>query len=156
MMREEARRAMAAACEAALSMTITSAAAEEEGLLDAEKTLALVLELAQDLGMDGGETVLFSEKLEEVRAVLAASTTKQSVWDVEHNTTTLKRSGKKLAFDPHKAAAEAAVMQEQQLSEEEQKKVDEDLLTAAKNGNEEGVRNLLNRGANPNGAIDVR
>ena len=156
-MREEARRAMAAACEAALSMTITSAAAEEEGLLDAEKTLALVLELAQDLGMDGGETVLFSKKLEEVRAVLAVSTTKQSVWDAEHNTTTLKRSGKKLAFDPHEAAAAAAVVQQQQqLSEEEQKKVDEDLFTAARNGNEEGVRDLLNRRANPNGYKDVR
>ena len=155
MMREEARRAMAAACEAALSMTITSAAAEEEGLLDAEKTLVLVLELAQDLSMDGGETVLFSEKLEEVRAVLAASTTKQSVWDAEHNTTTLKRSGKKLAFDPHEVAAEA-VVQEQQLSEEEQKKVDKELSTAAYNGDEEGVRDLLAKGANPNGYKDVR
>ena len=45
---------------------------------------------------------------------------------------------------------------QQQLPPEEQKKVDEDLLTAAKNGNEEGVRDLLNRRANPNGAKDVR
>ena len=29
--------------------------------------------------------------------------------------------------------------------------MDEELLTAAKNGDEEGVRDLLARGANPNG-----
>ena len=45
---------------------------------------------------------------------------------------------------------------QQELSEEEQKKVDEDLLTAAREGNEEGVRDLLARRANPNGATDVR
>ena len=45
-----------------------------------------------------------------------------------------------------------------ELPPEEQKKVDKELLTAAKRGNEEGVRDLLNRGANPNGdgAKDVR
>ena len=54
------------------------------------------------------------------------------------------------------AAAEvealAAVTQQQQLSEVEQKKVDEDLLDAAYKGDEEGVRDLLIRRANPNGA----
>jgi len=54
------------------------------------------------------------------------------------------------------AAPAAAVVQQQQLSEEEQKKVDKDLLTAAANGDEEGVRDLLARRANPNGAKDVR
>ena len=46
--------------------------------------------------------------------------------------------------------------EEEKKLEEEQKKVDEDLLTAAKKGNEEGVRDLLAKGANPNGAKDVR
>ena len=54
------------------------------------------------------------------------------------------------------AAPAAAVVQQQELSEEEQKKVDKELLTAAENGDEEGVRDLLARGANPNGAKDVR
>ena len=34
---------------------------------------------------------------------------------------------------------------------EEQQKVDEDLLTKTKAGDEEGVRDLLTRRANPNG-----
>ena len=38
----------------------------------------------------------------------------------------------------------------------EQKKVDKELLTAAENGDEEGVHDLLARGANPNGAKTVR
>ena len=54
------------------------------------------------------------------------------------------------------AAPAAAVVQQQQLSEEEQKKVDKDLLTAAAKGDEEGVRDLLARRANPNGAKSVR
>ena len=49
-----------------------------------------------------------------------------------------------------------AAVQQQQLSPEEQKKVDKDLLTAAWEANEEGVRDLLARGANPNGPKDVR
>ena len=53
-------------------------------------------------------------------------------------------------------APPAVQQQQQQLSEEEQKKVDKDLLTAAQNGDEEGVRDLLNRGANPNGYKNVR
>ena len=52
--------------------------------------------------------------------------------------------------------APAAVTQQQELSEEEQKKVDEELFTAAMNGDEEGVRDLLDRRANPNGYKDVR
>ena len=54
------------------------------------------------------------------------------------------------------AAAPAAAVQQQELSEEEQKKVDKDLLAAAYGGDEEGVRDLLARGANPNGYKDVR
>ena len=52
--------------------------------------------------------------------------------------------------------APAAVTQQQELSEEEQKKVDKDLLSAAQNDDEEGVRDLLDRRANPNGYKDVR
>ena len=54
------------------------------------------------------------------------------------------------------AAPAAAVVQQQELSEEEQKKVDKDLYLAAGIGDEEGVRDLLARGANPNGYKDVR
>ena len=54
------------------------------------------------------------------------------------------------------AAAPAAAVQQQELSEEEQKKVDKDLLSAASEGDEQGVRDLLARGANPNGAKNVR
>ena len=54
------------------------------------------------------------------------------------------------------AAPAAAVVLQQQLSEEEQQKVDEDLLTAAQVGDEEGVQNALDRRANPNGAKSVR
>ena len=48
------------------------------------------------------------------------------------------------------------MQQQQKLSEEEQKELDEELLTAAEKGNEEGVRDLLARGAQPNGAKSVR
>ena len=54
------------------------------------------------------------------------------------------------------AAPVVAPTVQQQLSEEEQKKVDKDLLTAASKGDEEGVRDLLARRANPNGAKTVR
>ena len=63
------------------------------------------------------------------------------------------------AAEEETAAAEVeapAAVTQQQLSPEEQKKVDKDLLTAAQNGDEEGVRDLLDRGANPNGAKTVR
>jgi len=55
---------------------------------------------------------------------------------------------------PRAAAAAPAV--KKKLPPEEQKKVDKDLLTAALNGDEEGVRDLLARGANTNGYKDVR
>ena len=57
------------------------------------------------------------------------------------------------------AAAEVeapAAVTQQQLSPEEQKEVDKDLLTKTKAGDEEGVRDLLAKGANPNGAKAVR
>ena len=58
--------------------------------------------------------------------------------------------------ESEEGAAAAAPAVKKELPPEEQKKVDKDLLTAAKNGNEEGVRDLLARGANPNGYKDVR
>ena len=52
----------------------------------------------------------------------------------------------------------APAVKEQQLSPEEQKKVNEELVAAANRGDEEGVRDALARGAQPNGdgAKDVR
>ena len=54
------------------------------------------------------------------------------------------------------AAVVARAVKEHQLSPEEQKKVNEELLTASADGDEEGVRDALARGAQPNGAKDVR
>ena len=101
------------------------------------------------------------------KAASQSSVQQQSVWDTSGHTSMQKYSSP--AFSPVAkveppggggkaagAAVAAAVTQQQELSEEEQKKVDEDLWTAAVNGNEEGVRNLLARGANPNGYKNVR
>ena len=103
------------------------------------------------------------------KAASQSSVQQQSVWDTSGHTSMQNHSSP--TFSPVATAeppgggeaeegggaAEAAVEeQEQELSEEEQKKVDEDLWTAAKNGDEEGVRDLLAKGANPNGYKDVR
>ena len=55
------------------------------------------------------------------------------------------------AAEPAAAAAAAAA-----AAEEEQEEVDNELLAKAHDGDEEGVRDALARGAQPNGAKDVR
>ena len=62
------------------------------------------------------------------------------------------------AAEAAEAAAVAPAVREQQRSPEERKKVDKELLAAADRGDEEGVRDALARGAQPNGdgANDVR
>ena len=102
------------------------------------------------------------------KAASQSSVQQQSVWDTSGHTSMQNHSSP--TFSPVATAellggggaeeggeaAEAAVEEEQQLSEEEQKEVDKDLLTKTKAGDEEGVRDLLARGANPNGAKIVR
>ena len=101
------------------------------------------------------------------KAASQSSVQQQSVWDTSGHTSMQKYSSP--AFSPvakveppssggkaEEGGGAAVEDEEQELSEEEQKELDEELLTAAKKGNEEGVRDLLNRRANPNGAKDVR
>ena len=129
-----------------------------------------LLELCQHLEMEDEVSVL-SERLAVGKDLVNQSSMQQqqSVWDTSGHTSMQKNSSP--TFSPVATAeppgggeaeegggaVEAAVEEEEQeLSEEEQKKVDKDLLTAAKKGDEEGVRDLLARGANPNGAKNVR
>ena len=130
-----------------------------------------LLELCQHLEM-GDEISVLAERLVVGKDLVKQSSMQQqqSVWDTSGHTSMQKNSSP--TFSPVATAeppgggeaeegggaaeAPAAVTQQQELSEEEQKKVDEDLLAAASNGNEQGVRDLLDRGANPNGAKNVR
>ena len=131
-----------------------------------------LLELCQHLEMGDEVSVLF-ERLAVAKDLVKQTSMQQqqqSVWDTSGHTSMRKNSsptfspvataellGGGEAREGGGEAAESAVgEEEEQLSEEEQKKVDEELLTAARKGDEEGVRDLLARGAQPNGAKDVR
>ena len=136
---EQLREHFAKKNEGVVPVSSGAAAAKEKlesSLAAAEKAVA---DKQREVDILRGEVEAGKKKITELTARCD---------DAEARTT---NPGQELAEAP----AAAAVVQ-QQLSEEEQQEVDEELLTAADNGDEEGVRDLLARRANPNGAKNVR